>query len=198
MPLPEAQDVYLVRSVWGGSTVQRNASFALHFEDSVGTSNAAALGTLLVATFTANMWKLIAPTCNMQQLLITPLDAISSTYSQPITVGNANISGAGTGDPILQGAAVVSIRSAQRGKQWRNRAYLPFIGESEQAGGTLTTGDVTTAQTAWNTFFTAMAAGDWPATVVAPSEPGPLSNFLPAAGYTVRPYLKTQRRRARR
>jgi hypothetical protein len=144
------------------------------------------------------MWKLISPNANMRQLLITKLDGISATYSQALVIGNANISGAGAGDAIPQGACVVTVQSDARGKANRNRMYLPFVGESEQAAGVLTAADVTAAQTAWTAFHTAMLNDFWVPTVISPSKASPLANQQAAARYVVRSALLTQRRRAKR
>ena len=188
----------MVRFLWANSTGPRNASHALHFWDNVGTQSSANLGTDLLASLTANMWRTVASTASIQQILITPLDGISSTYSVPITIGNANISGAGSGEAIPQGATVVTVVPGQRGKQWRNRTYVPFVGETEQNAGTLSTTSVATMQAAWTTFGSAMTTAGWTPQVVAPSEPAPDGNAISFQNYTVRPYLKTQRRRARR
>lgn len=198
MPLPVSTNAYQVRFVWENSTGPRPASHALNFKDTVGTQDAVDLGTDLVANLTANMWKLVSPNAGIKQIYVTPLDGISATYAVPFTVGLGPVSGSGTGDAIPQGASVVTVVSARRGKQWRNRTYVPFVGESEQNAGTLTSGDVTTAQTAWTTFFSAMTAADWAPAVISPAATGPVLNFEPATNYVVRPYLKTQRRRARR
>lgn len=198
MTLPVATDEYMVRLYWQTSSGPRTASHALHFRDNLGTQDATLLGATLLTNLTGNMWKLLAPSASINAILITPLDGVSTTFSQPFTAGNANVSGQGTGDAIPQGAAVVSIPSAIRGKSHRNRSYLPFVGEAEQSAGTLTPADVTTAQTAWTTFYGAMVTDDWHPSVISPSIAGPTNNHRDATGYTVRPYLKTQRRRARR
>lgn len=198
MPLPIVDDTYYVRFVWESSTGPRPASHGLYFRDVLGTQNAAALGADVVANCTANMWRLIASVASIRRILVYPLDDVSAPVEPTFTIGVAALSGSGAGDPIPQGAAVVTVKSALRGPAWRNRTYLPFVGESEQASGTLTSSSVTTAQTAWNTFGGAMVTQDWMPTVVAPSGGTPSTRSADYAGYLVRGNLKTQRRRARR
>lgn len=196
MPLPVVDDGFLVRLVWNASQAQRPAITSMHFRDTVGTQTPTDLYNDMNANVTATMWNNCANGAGVDTVQVTPLDGMSATASFN-TARPAKWAGSGGTETILQGAEVISVQSSARGPQWRNRFYLPFIGEAQQSGGTLDATAVAAAQTAWNTFLTAMTTAGWAPQVVAPSEPWP-ANALDAVRYVVRPYLKTQRRRARR
>ena len=71
---------------------------------------------------------------------------------------------------------------------------MPWVSEVGQDNGTLNAGNVATMQTAWGTFLTAMIAAGYPLHVASQLH----GDSVQASSITVQPYVKTQRRRARR
>lgn len=194
MPLPVINDTWQVRFVVTGSPLQRPVTFACHFHDDAGGQTAANLLTDLDASATANMWNLMSSNCGVTKLDVIKLDGVSAGVSSNITGFPAKWTGSGGADAIPQGAAVLSIKCGTRGPAFRNRMYIGPVAEAQSSDGVLSSAMVATCNTAWNTFQTSMSAAGWNLGVVSPSN----SSFIGPATLIVRPYLKTQRRRAKR
>ncbi len=139
------------------------------------------------------MWLLSADQPKVNSVEITPLDGV--TASQTFATGApAKWTSLGAPDLILQGAAVLSLKSTLRGPKYRNRIYLPWTGEGSQVNGTLAAASVALATTAWTNFFAAMTTALYPPTVVSPTD----QTESPMTSFIIRPYVRTQRRRVRR
>lgn len=149
--LPSIADTYRCQMFWRHSNGQ-SAANVMHFHKA--GSSAALLAAALDANVTANMWANVSGSASVAELHVTPLDGISATYV--LAVSGAKWTGAGgVGDEVPQAAAVVSLRTTQRGQRHRGRLYLPFQNEANIANGSLV-GSLATFQTAWNSFQTAM------------------------------------------
>jgi hypothetical protein len=184
--LPTIADTYRVALVWNLSG--QSAVNVMHFLRS--STTAAVIASTLDSNVTAAMWGSVWPTATVNHIAVTPLDGSSATYT--LNTSGAKWTGsAAAGDPTIAVAAIVKLTTSLRGRSNRGRLYLPGTCESVQNGGTLVAGTVTSMQTAWNNFLTAMvAAGQQP--VVA--------SYLhatqhPVAAFTVETFLATQRRR---
>lgn len=197
MPLPEVAFSYRARFTVTGSPLQRPASFHLDFIDNLETQDEAALWTDLDANVTAAMWNTMSSNCGITKVEIYKLDGISAGYIQNIAAFPAKWTGSGGADAVLQGSMVVSIKSVQRGPKWRNRAYVGPVAEAKQVDGVLDAATLATSQAAWTAFRTAMRAQNWFPEVISPST-GASGTGIESSQYLLRPYLKTQRRRARR
>lgn len=193
MPLPVLADMWQVRLNWNNTNAPRDASNNLYFFDSVGTQTATNLAVDFAASVNAQMWGMQSTPSVVTAMTITPLDGVTAGAVFPTGGGAVWLGGSGT-DAILQGSTVISIKSGHRGPSGRGRVYLPWTAESTQLNGVLTPANVTSVQTGWNSFFTAMVAAGWSPSVVSTAD---AINY-PALNYTVRPNLMTQRRRARR
>jgi hypothetical protein len=169
----------------------------LDFKDIPGTQSESQLAIDMDARVTASMWNLLSSNAGITSLVIYKLDGVSSAYTYPIAAFPAKWTGSGGADAILQGAAVLSIKSALRGKKWRNRTYLGPVAEAKQVDGLLDSATVATAQGGWNAFFANMITDGWQPVVISPST-GATGTADNAVQYLLRPYLRTQRRRARR
>lgn len=193
MPLPVVADVYQARLIWNSDSAPRPAVNDLYFHDTGGGGSINALWTLLDASVTQNMWEPVAGTSTqVDQVRITPLDGTTAGVVK--TASGTKWSAGSSGDPILQGAAVVSFATAVRGPRGRGRVYLPWIGEAAQTAGVLASASVTALGTAWTNFVNAMGTGGYPLHVVSAVH----SDSNVVTGVTIRSFLKTQRRRARR
>jgi hypothetical protein len=193
MPLPVINDVFLVRWVWNSTFGQRSAINDTYWHDDAGGQTGTDLYNDMNAQILRNMWSMVHDSAGVDTVLTTKLDGSAATI--PHATGTpAKWVGLTTGPAILQGANVVTIRSGFRGRSKRGRIYLPFVAEGAQDNGTLTPALVTQAQTAWGTFLTGMLAAGWSLHVVSQK----LGSSVASVSVTVQPYLKTQRRRARR
>lgn len=193
MTLPIIANTYRATLRWQCSAAPRVATNTMDFFDSVGTQITADLYTDLNASVTASMWELISSTADVFEVAITKLDG--STATQVFATSSpAKWKGSGGSDPILQGAIVNTLGSDFRGKSKRGRIYLPFCGETGQAAGVLTPANVANMQAGWVTFHTAMLTAGWVPSIVSEK----LGSRVPLREYAIRPFLKTQRRRARR
>lgn len=191
MPLPVVADTYQVSLVWTNPNAPRNAVNTLHFQHNTGTDSAADLYADLNASVATNMWSVLHTSTRVENVNITKLDGVSAGQAfQPAAV--AKWAGANAGDLILQGAAVISIKSNVRGPRGRNRIFLPWVVESCQANGVLTPANVTAMATAWATFVTDMSTAGW--NLVAVSALHAEANAV--ATIAIRTALKTQRRRS--
>lgn len=193
MPLPIIANVAQARLIWTSDSAPRPAVNDLYFKDVVGGASINSLWTLLDASVTAGMWDLVGGTnTKVSSVRLTPLDGITAGTVK--TPAGAKWASGSSADPILQGAAVVTFASTIRGPRGRGRIFLPFIAESGQTAGVLSSGSVTTMQAAWTAFINAMGAGSWPQHVVSAVH----TDSHVVGAVTVRSFLKTQRRRARR
>lgn len=194
MPLPVIEDVWQVRFNWTDPGLSRTASCTLHVKDvtAIGPTPAA-LHAVFDANVTENMWAAVTTDATISTVRYTPLDGVSA--SGLITTDlSAQWTGSGGTDPILQGAAVISFMTAERGPKKRNRMYLPWIGEINNTAGVIDPTTLASMQTAWNTFRTAMSTSNFPLYAISPTDETAVS----VQSVICRPNLKTQRRRALR
>jgi hypothetical protein len=133
----------------------------MHFKGA--STDTLALKNALQANVTAAMWFGVGSGHGIYELQITPLDGTSATITYPVT--GANWSGTiGTGDFSPATAAVVSLKTATRGRRARGRIYIPFQQEGNMNSGSATTA-TTAAQSAWDTFRAAMSTSLYPMVV---------------------------------
>lgn len=157
-PLPAISDAYRVAIRWGHT----NGQFAINVMHirKVG-STSAAVAASLDANVTAGMWGQIVNAASANLLTVTKLDGSSATYQ--LAVSGAKWTGtAGVVDFVPQACEIVSLRTGLRGRSYRGRLFLPFIGESAMSNGSIV--GFAATQTAWNTWLAAMiAAASFPA-----------------------------------
>lgn len=193
MPLPIIPDVFQCTISWSNPAVPRPASTTLHFLDTVGTQTEQNLITDFDTNVTATMWNSMKSDTVATEIRVTKLDGVSAGVTNTITAA-AKWSGVGTGNAIPQGAHVISIKSAQRGSRGRNRIYLPFVAEDRQDAGVITPATVAAMTTAWVTFSTAMGVSGWSLQAVSALH----SDTNDVTTLIAKPFMATQRRRARR
>lgn len=157
-PLPTIDGIHRVAFSWRASLSGPFAANVMHFHGA--SSDPDGCKAAIDANVTSGMWPGVPTTCSVYQLAITPLDGSSATRLYPVT--GAKWAGTATASGISPASAVVvSLKTAKRGRRYRGRVYLPFIDESAIAGGSLSV-TPTAAQTAWDTFRSAMATSLWP------------------------------------
>lgn len=187
-PLPEIANVYRCSIDWVGAGGLTAAS-VFHVRTTV--LDESEIATAISDLGDLDMMVTSGPTTNGTSISITKLDGESGTqiFAAPVWA-----SGAGSGDLVAQGAAIVSFQTALRGPRHRGRIYLPFVGEGSQANGTLNGGDVGVSQDAWNAFIVAMAGVECPLVVASYVH----AEATLVTGCVVRSVIGTQRRRAQR
>jgi hypothetical protein len=193
MPLPTVSDLYLVRLVWGNASAPRAASNDLYFKDQAGGHTGTDVYNAIDAHWARNMIYVCSANSSIDKIVTTKLDGSAASVDH-ITGSGVKWTGLGNAELILQGAAVVTIKTGFRGRSRRGRIYLPWITEDFQSEGVLQTAGVAAMQTAWGTFLSDMVTAGYPLHVCSKLH----NDSVQAASITCRPYLKTQRRRSRR
>ena len=137
----------------------------MHFHAAGGTI--ATVWTALNANVTQNMWLHTLNTAAVNTVTITDLTV--STASQQFSTGRPLkwSGGTGAGDVAPQVAAIVKELTAGRGRSKRGRLFLPWCAENQIQDGKLLAATVTSMQTAWNTFYSAMNAANVVPTVAS-------------------------------
>lgn len=135
----------------------------MHFKGA--STDTLALKNALDANASANMWIGTSTSTTIYELSITPLDGTSATIVYPVT----GAKWAGTmahSDYSPASAAVISLKTATRGRRARGRLFIPFQQEAAITNGTIP-GALTTFQTAWDTFRTAMTTALYPLVIAS-------------------------------
>jgi hypothetical protein len=188
--LPVIPSVYRVALVWAGPG-GLSAANVMHFLNEAGTTGG--LHAALLANFTANMWHAIGSSSAITRIDILPLDGISATSSTTEAVA-ANLHGSATGDILTSDTILVKLTTGLRGRDKRGRVFLPFPGEVNTVNGALAGGEVTTMNTAWATWRSAMLSSGYELVVASYR----YAAATPVGSTNVEAALGTQRRRQSR
>jgi hypothetical protein len=196
-PLPVIADVFRLTAKWTSSAGGLGEN-VMHFKQTAAT--AIDISTDFAASITQTMWGPVSAQAWMYEYDIIKLDGSSSTVTFPGGVSGKWQGGGGNTDPVVAPAGLVKQQTGLRGQANRGRIYLPFVAEGQQANGALAGAIVTSTQTAWDTFLTAMtAAASLP--VVASYDRingGAGAHSTIIVKYVVEGILGTQRRRQTR
>ena len=160
-PLPVISNVSRVCFRWN----KLDACNVMHFSQS--TIDQDGLYSSISAHVGANMWQANANDWSIQLVEITPLDGHTATR---IYVTGSGVKWTGTAsvtDIIPAAAAVISWRTAVRGRSYRGRTYIPGVSEGAQTSGLLATSIVTGLATAWGTFLNDMVTASSPVVVAS-------------------------------
>lgn len=188
MPLPVISTVYRVALIWGHTSGQ-NAVNVIHVRRI--SSTPAAVAVIVDANVTANMWAQVVNGASVNRLDVTPLDGGGATSSMAVS-GAKWTGSAGAVDFVPQAAEVISFKTAVRGRSYRGRIYIPFIGESAISNGAMVgTG---AAQTAWTNFVAALGTATTPLVVASYQR----ALYTDVTTATVKPLAGTERRRQSR
>lgn len=153
-PLPVIQDVFRVAWEWtaGGDTKAVNV---MHFY--APSKSPTEIFTVIDGTITQNCFAAVSSSANVDNMKITPLAANAGTEEFPVT--NANVwTGAGGEEFIPAVSCLIKLSTPFRGRSFRGRLYLPFVGESQQNGGLLNQTVVTDCQGAWEDLQVSLLA----------------------------------------
>ena len=179
---PVIDGIHRVAFKWKVTATGHLAVNVMHFKGA--SSDPAGLFAALNTNVTNTMWANIGTDGVITEVQITPLDSAQSA-TQVFAPTGAKWAGLATpGDYSPHTATVISLRTAKRGRQNRGRIYLPFPIEANMIKGT--SASVATAQTAWDTFRTAMTTGSWPLHVASYGH-GMHRAKTPGGGYVITP-----------
>jgi len=110
-------------------------------------------------TVASGLWGLQQTSATIIAVDITPLDGVHATQTFiPDTPGDWH--GGQGGDFAPQVAVMVKFQTANRGRSFRGRLFLPFTAEASIGQGHVTSGDLGATQTAWEDFADALIAVD--------------------------------------
>lgn len=149
-PLPTIADTFRCALIWnpvGGINVRN----VLHVHAPASTSSDVA--DALNAAWTNGMWKPIAGVMLLPQMEIIKLDGSSSTEVfavDPLQGGDAS------GDIIPAAAAVVSLKTPQRGPRGRGRVYMGMMTESSLNDGLVLSSLLSDTLTGWQGFLSSL------------------------------------------
>lgn len=164
MPLPVITDVYRCAFKWRHSDLSSDAVNVMHFRQT-GT-NPAALAADIDANVNNVLWNFEDTHAKITEIDITKLDGSSTTFPY-VTGSGADYTGfSSSHDVIPQGAAIIKLVTAKRGRSYRGRLYLPWVAETFSTNGVLDATTVTNVTAAWVTFLADMASAG-PQLVVA-------------------------------
>jgi len=153
-PLPIIADTYRVAFV-----TDSNASVnVMHFHKSGGFP--IDIFNDINASVNANMWKVWLGFLHVRQLFITPLGTAAATVVYD-TDGSSKWGGSATGsEHVPSASAVVSFKTAERGRRARGRAFIGPVAESELQNGLLNDTTRAAMVTGWTTFQTNLISHD--------------------------------------
>lgn len=192
MPLPVIANTYRVALLWSHSDLGSDAVNVMHFRKAGATP--VDLATKIDSHVGNTMWNFQDSHAVVNEVDVTPLDGTTVTYPF-LTGAPTKWKGfSSSHDVIPQGAAVMKILTAKRGRSYRGRLYLPWVAETFSTNGVLDATTVTNMTTAWSTFVSAMS-GDGYDLVVASYL---LETAEDAIAIACEPMLATQRRRLKR
>lgn len=161
-PLPVISGVFRCALNWAHSSGQL-ATNVIHVFKVGATPTQVCVA--IDAAVTTEMWFNVSSLAHVTEIVCTPLDGTTATLHYPVT-GSKWVGNASSADMEPGPAAVISLRTAQRGRRYRGRLYLPFQGELASANGVISTA-TTVSQGAWTTFLAAMKSGTYPVHVAS-------------------------------
>jgi hypothetical protein len=154
-------------------------------------SEAINVGDDIAASVNASMWKCLMGGDGISALQITPLFGSLPTIVYP-TDGSPKWHGSATGtDWVPSLAAVVSLKTALRGRSNRGRVFVGPVAESESYSGNLSTATAAAMQGGWASFGSSLIGLDSEHVVASYK----LSTALTVTNYSVKTHCGTQRNR---
>lgn len=204
-------DVFRVVAVFSDGTTGKEATTGLHVEQvAVSAPPIGTIGPDVVDWWNVDLagagsaQKNFHPNdialIRVEMRRVDPLEALIQTYSAGLP-----ITGVETVDPLQAGSALlVSLRTANIGRRYRGRMYLPRISEAENdTSGGLTAADALLVANQMKTFLDTLLVDSARPIVYSPEDLGatpPRAGTLksPISDVFVDRRLRSQRRRALR
>lgn len=152
MPLPVIASVSRVAFNWVSDVNAWTAENVMHF--STDTLTSSQLATQLNIAASTNMFAGISNDMHCSTCSITPLNGTAATQDFALSDWN----GAQLGQAVPAAAHVITLRTGIRGRSHRGRIYLPGVAEDVMDNGLILGASNDSAQAAWTTFLTDIAA----------------------------------------
>jgi hypothetical protein len=154
-PLPVIADVNRVSFEWFNAG-QNGAANVMHF--SAPGKTPLQIYTLLASTVAPHMWEAVSADGRISEVRITPLDGTSPTQTF-VTPVSTEWEGQSSGAIVPAVACVVKLATAIRGRSYRGRLFLPWLGEGSINAGFVDTTPLALMVSAWGSFANAMETG---------------------------------------
>lgn len=188
MPLPIISQTYRctlnLGSAYGCSPVN-----VLHVRSTLGTAEAVA-----EALYASEVEGLLAPVPEVFEPTsweVIELDGSSASYVRTRGVGSRTLCLGEDTEPIMEAAAIVSLKTAVRGPRGRGRVFVGPLGEGAQNAGKLIGTFLTDGAGIWSDFAEALVGEDCALAVASYKH----STSATVTSTQVRNYIGTQRRR---
>jgi len=188
MPLPEIPNVFRVAFNWENSASGGTAENVMHFLSETGDSEAVAAA--INSHYSALMLSFTVPTTKCPSVSITPLDGTTATSTWSLAGVEGSLS---AGEALPAVAVVATLYTALRGRSYRGRIYLPYVGESVAESGKVKPDYLADLQGGWGDFQADLEGNTPPVTLVVASYKEEVANAV--TSILVQPVLATQRRR---
>ena len=189
MALPVIADIFRVAWKYHSQSGLSAPVNVMHFR--APSSDANDVWTALDAHQTSAMLGQTGDYCGVTEVDVTPLDGSSLTSLNTTGLPSKWKGPSSAVDPVPQVAALLKITTNVRGRSYRGRLYLPWCREDVIATGVLSSSVVASMNTAWATWFAAMASDGVFLSVASYT----LSVATDANIPTVESFTATQRRR---
>lgn len=146
MALPTIPNTYRCTLDWSpNSGVTPHNVFHVYSD----TGNESDVFATIQSHLNNDMFVVLADDQTLDTISIIALDSNSATHIHTVT---ADISGGTDGECIPASAAVLSLRTNQRGSRGRGRMFLGPIAEASSENGIVNSGQLNTMVGAWDTF----------------------------------------------
>lgn len=192
MPLPVISDTFRCALTWHNVNTRRDAVNVMHVHSS--TLTIANIFSEFDTNVTAAMWNQTVTDTVATQMTITPLDGVGTSVVFPITAAAKWKGAQASGNTIPQAAAILKITTANRGRSYRGRMFLPFVAESVHDDGNYNASAAAAQLAAWQTFVGVINGHGLDFGVASYK----LAVFTEQTGLFVEPRTATQRRRQQR
>ena len=187
MPLPVIAGVSRVAVNWiYAEDFPLRATNVMHFDS--GLLSPSDLVDALNANVQTHQFETMPDNVLCENVVVTPLDGVSGSFEGALPDWHGS---SGVGDFSPAAGAVVSLKTAKRGRSYRGRIFLPFCVDTIAGAGVMDQANADELAAAWNDFGAAIS-GDGATPVVASYT---LGTAEPVTLYTVDTVLGIQRRR---
>lgn len=152
------------------------------------------IATVLDDSVVANMWNPGDTHSHVNNIVVTPLNGSSNSFTFPTGEPSKWTGGQTTQSIAPQVCALVKLTTDVRGRSYRGRVYVPWVSEASTTNGFLDSDTVTAMQTAWETFQANLATNDTELVVASYLH----STAQEVTALLVESFTATQRKRQKR
>lgn len=165
MALPVIPGTYRCAFNWTVADSGLTATNVMHFERADYSAENVYFD--IDGAVTADMWLQTKTDIGISSVEVTPLDGTSLPYIGNTGKGVKWSGSQSGGDFIPQVATIVKLTTAKRGRSYRGRVFLPFVGETRAGGGIMDPTTRSDMEDAWVAFVSAMATAGTPMAIAS-------------------------------